>query len=70
MKEPAPLTKSLIRDVQAYADRVNVKPETVLRHAGSYGWPVWERWKTGQSEPGPTSIAKLRAYMRQYPNGR
>jgi len=56
--------ENLIKEVEAFANRHNLLPATVVQYATGQGGSTWARWKSG-GECTMGTAARVRAYMAE-----
>lgn len=59
--------EQLIEEVEAYCAARGIAPQRLLRDAVKATWPLWKKWKDGESSPTMKVADRVRAYMAENP---
>jgi len=59
--------EQFLSDIRAYAERVGLKPSTVIQKAKAGNGATWERWEEGKSSPTLKTVERVRRYMAANP---
>lgn len=59
--------EQFIREIEAYAQAAQRKPQAVLRAAVGASWKSWDSWLSRRSSPTMAVADRIRDYMRANP---
>lgn len=67
MKKRKPIIEALVKDVESYAEKKGVTPETVVKAGGKVNVVTWRKLVSGDGDLRTRTVDRIREYMREHP---